>query len=451
MPTPLSDVVVVLPGLMGSVLSREGKDVWSASHGALLKAFVSGGEGFRSLTLRGDDVEDGVVATRVMSDVHLIPGLWKIDGYSGLVDWLARSFSLTEGKNLFAFPYDWRRDNRASAKTLDSQARGWLADWRKASGDDRARLVLVGHSMGGLVARYFLEVLEGWSLTRALVTFGTPHRGSLNALDTLANGVKKATFDLTGLARSLPSVYQLLPLYECYDSGSGALKRLEDSPGIPNVDPARVRAALQFHREIRDAVEQHRKLPEYRENGYGIHPIVGISQPTLQSARLEGPVVKLFESYQGRDDSGDGTVPRASATPDEVRQEGREAFASTRHAGLQNTESVRTQLEGILTGYEMPVYAPPAAMGLQVEDLYLSGEDVSVQVRCPAAVTPSVTIRREGDGAALCTQILGRSDEEWRTLNVPPPPPGVYRVEVTGGSLVEPVQDVFAVAPPAGQ
>ena len=42
-------------------------------------------------------------------------------------------------------------------------------------------------SMGGLVSRYFLEVLEGWRDARALLTFGTPYRGSLNALDALAS------------------------------------------------------------------------------------------------------------------------------------------------------------------------------------------------------------------------------------------------------------------------
>ena len=51
--------------------------------------------------------------------------------------------------------------------------------------------------MGGLVSRYFLECLEGWKDTKALVTFGTPYRGSLNALDGLANGLKKGPLDLS--------------------------------------------------------------------------------------------------------------------------------------------------------------------------------------------------------------------------------------------------------------
>ena len=76
------DVVVLLPGLTGSVLRRGGKDLWGPSVGTLLGAALRGGERLRPLVLREDPVDcddlgDGVVATRLFPDVHLIPGLWK--------------------------------------------------------------------------------------------------------------------------------------------------------------------------------------------------------------------------------------------------------------------------------------------------------------------------------------------------------------------------------------
>jgi triacylglycerol esterase/lipase EstA (alpha/beta hydrolase family) len=49
-----------------------------------------------------------------------------------------------------------------------------------------ARVVLICHSMGGLVARHYLEVLGGYKDAKALITFGTPHRGSIDALAYLA-------------------------------------------------------------------------------------------------------------------------------------------------------------------------------------------------------------------------------------------------------------------------
>ena len=65
---------------------------------------------------------------------------------------------------------------------------------------------------------------KGGKNTKALITFGTPYRGSLNALDGLANGIKKGPrglIDITTLGRQFKSLYQLLPIYECYDAGDG--------------------------------------------------------------------------------------------------------------------------------------------------------------------------------------------------------------------------------------
>jgi triacylglycerol esterase/lipase EstA (alpha/beta hydrolase family) len=52
-------------------------------------------------------------------------------------------------------------------------------------------VVLVGHSMGGLISRYYVEVLGGRNDTHAVITFGTPFYGSLNAIDFLLNGFSK--------------------------------------------------------------------------------------------------------------------------------------------------------------------------------------------------------------------------------------------------------------------
>ena len=93
------DVIVLLPGLTGSVLRKDGKDLWGPSAGSLLGAALSRGGRLDPLVLQEDPVErddpgDGVVATRLFPDVHLIPGLWKIDGYSRLSATLQSAFQL---------------------------------------------------------------------------------------------------------------------------------------------------------------------------------------------------------------------------------------------------------------------------------------------------------------------------------------------------------------------
>jgi hypothetical protein len=152
----VGDVVVLLPGILGSVLQVEGRDVWAPSKGALLRGLLSLGGSVKNLELTGvddidkDDLGDGVTAPRLMPDIHLIPRFWKIDGYTKIQEVLSDRFELTPELNWFEFPYDWRRDNRVAARQLAEQAPGWLDRWKEKSGNKDAKLVLLGHSMGGL-------------------------------------------------------------------------------------------------------------------------------------------------------------------------------------------------------------------------------------------------------------------------------------------------------------
>jgi hypothetical protein len=82
----LRDLVIAIPGITGSVLEKDGKAVWGWSGGTLWRTVASGAETIRALSLSGaddpslDDLGDGVRATKLMPDAHLIPGLWEIDG-----------------------------------------------------------------------------------------------------------------------------------------------------------------------------------------------------------------------------------------------------------------------------------------------------------------------------------------------------------------------------------
>ena len=187
----MGNVVVLLPGILGSVLQRDGRDVWAPTPGGAIRALWTLGRSLKDLRLDGDppdrdDIGDGVVATRLMPDVHLVPGLWGIDGYSAIAAMITGNFDVVPGRTFLQVPYDWRRDNRVAARKLAAVALPALHEQRKENPE--AKLIILGHSMGGLVARYFLECMDGWKDTRMLITFGTPYRGSLNALNFLANG-----------------------------------------------------------------------------------------------------------------------------------------------------------------------------------------------------------------------------------------------------------------------
>jgi pimeloyl-ACP methyl ester carboxylesterase len=456
----MPDVIVLLPGITGSVLKKNDKVVWGYSAGTIARALLTlGGSMETALALPHDDpavddLGDGIVAEALMPDLHLLPGIWKIDGYGRIADAIKSAFEVAEGRNFYTFPYDWRRDNRVAARRLRRAAQGWLAAWRQASGNPAAKLILIGHSMGGLVSRYYLECMEGWRDTRTLVTFGTPYRGSLNALDGLANGISKGPLDLSTVTRQFTALYQLLPIYECYDAGDGSLVRVGETRGIPNVDAAKAASALAFHREIEAAVAENEKLADYQAGRYTIYPVVGLAQDTSQSARREGGRVAMLPTYKGTVLDGDGTVPRVSAIPLELSQNPANAmYAGTQHGSLQNADAVVTHLIGLLSGQNLDLgaFRKGAQVALEVEDLFFADEPVAVRARPgkPGAKLRA-TLWRSGQTQPLASAAMEGAAGDWQRAELAPPGGGAYRVTVTGEG-VDPAEDSLVVMEGSGQ
>lgn len=454
------DVVVLLPGITGSVLANEkGKEVWSPSAGAIWRAITSLGDSIKDLELDPDGDPCGVTAPRLIPDITIIPGLIKIDGYTRIEHYLVGQLGLKPGKNYFPFPYDWRLDNRMNAQRLEKQTLDWLKGWRELSGAKDAKLVLVGHSMGGLVSRYFLECLGGWRHTRTLITLGTPHRGSLNALDFLVHGMKKGIgplgLDLSSLLRSFPSVYQLLPIYACIDTGQKeplTVATAAESGLLPHVQPDRASAARAFHREIEDAQKTNAKDDAYREQGYRLVPVVGIEQPTLQSATVKDGTVELLRSYAGDDMGGDGTVPRVSATPLEMSEARREVYAAEMHGSLQNADGPLVNIKGVLTAPDIDLLkfrraVMPTNLTLDLDDVVLPGEPLTVRARAGEG-NPTITAHLTNleNGQTLQEALARAGQSGWRQVELDLSP-GTWRVRIEAPDA-SPVTDLAVVVAP---
>jgi pimeloyl-ACP methyl ester carboxylesterase len=170
-----------------------------------------------------------------------------------------------------------------------------LDRWRQATKNQNAKLIFICHSMGGLVARYFLEVLGGRELTSKLITIGTPYQGSINALDAMVNGLflgfGPIGFSVDKLVRSFPAVHQLLPTYDCLDVGDGQLRNLSGRD-LPNVGKNEVTEALAFHSRIAVSIEKNSK--------YETFAIKGVDQPTSQSALLRNGKIEAIQCRDRR-------------------------------------------------------------------------------------------------------------------------------------------------------
>lgn len=473
---PLYDMVVVLPGITGSVLQKDGEDLWAISGRAAWRALRTLGDSLQQLRLDGGD-PGGIVATRLMPDAHVVPGLVKIDGYSATVAMVADTFDTLPGSvdedapaNFIEFPYDWRLDNRVNAAKLTQSVSRRLSRWREYSHNPGARVIFLAHSMGGLIARYHLEVLEGWRDCRALITFGTPYRGSLNSVDFLANGYKKLFLDLTDVMRTFPSMYQLLPIYRALRIGDDHV-RVAETPGLPGIDAALAQDALAFHREIEAKVDDHQTDREYLTRGYVLIPVVGTRQPTMQSAVFANDRLTVGAELPGWMDpllaDGDGTVPRASAIPIELSDAYRDSFAAERHSSLQCNRTVLDDIRGRLEQMQVrglrevrgpgenPAAAERPAIALDLDDLYLAGEPVTMAARLVNGGDSQGPLRARVEPVDAPASVplppveLSETTAGW-TYSMEGLPPGLYRAEVrtakAGPSAPTPVHDLFEVA-----
>lgn len=464
--TQLRDIVVLIPGILGSSLKKHNTDIWAVSGQAISSAIKTLGSSLDQLAIANEtgapDLGDGITAHRLIRDAHLVPGLLKVDGYTRIINLIDTEFDVvTKYKgtgNFLEFPYDWRRDCRVSAMKLKDFINTALPLWRQSSGVSDAKVILIGHSMGGLISQYYLEVLQGWADCKALITLGTPYRGSVLALNYICNGYKGMFCDLTDVLRSMNSVHQLLPIYKALKVNDKYKRVIAQS--LPGMDMIKAADAIKFHREIETAAKKNVKNPAYGNTRYKIFPIIGVRQPTIQSAEIvNGKVVANMNLPENIDQGlagGDGTVPQLSAIPIELSDEYSEVYFAERHSSIQSNASVlehvyqilkrlqTTGLKKIRGGTSLDVGGMPA-ISVDVEDLFLPDEPVRINAKL---------INVTGEIKVGVQSVKGHYQKEFDlvdgdTLEIEEKlPKGLYRLEVSAVSasnFVSPVHDLFEV------
>ena len=215
---------VIVPGIMGSGLLRADETrVWLNLRNAVGQYNLS-----LPFVLPLSESKDELRPGSLLGIEHRLPRMFGFTEYYDLLELLeAAGFQpakKTGGRGLVhhVFAFDWRRDLVESVRRLDETLEA-LAD---ARGDRSTRFNVVGHSMGGLIARYYLrygtaEPHAGMPVTWAgarriarMLLVAVPNAGSIHALEGMLYG-NRVGLSYTTLAASvtarMPSVYQLLP------------------------------------------------------------------------------------------------------------------------------------------------------------------------------------------------------------------------------------------------
>ncbi|MER6978653.1 esterase/lipase family protein [Streptomyces carpinensis] len=427
----IHDLVVFVPGILGTRLTRDGKDVWNQSKQALLslRSPAKAVEGLMLPPGIGDEAPDGpyaVEAGRLLKGPEALPGFLSCIGYPDVqaaLGWYdgERTGPGLHPKQFMVFPYDWRLSNRFTARRLKERIATALDEWRAiapgvypVAHDDPPKVVLMCHSMGGLVARYYLECLDGRQDARALVTLGTPFQGAAKAVRVLTGRamepgnlatralqrVLSVNERLATLARSFPSVAQLLPVYACVVNEDGNGRTWLKRAPVPDLPSELVREAFDFHEEITDAWERHQiglAAPPYR-----VHCFAGRAHPTVHGVVVgaDGSLAFPTGLDNDRDWGGDGTVPGGSAFASWVLEREDEAlWNGERHAGMAGAEALRHQLMAIRRSRPArQMLGSDADFGLEVPDMAVAGEPFTVRASGPTVTGRTLRARLTAPG-----------------------------------------------------
>lgn len=385
---PDRNPVIIIPGVLGSRLVDKGtgRIVW----GAFVDDFADPTEsvGARMISLpieRGmppEESYEAVEATGALDHLDLnlfglplsvaayrnILAVLGVGGYrdetlsgSGALDYGADHFTC------FQFAYDWRLDNATNARRLGAfieEKRDYVrGELLRRFGVDKTdiKFDIVAHSMGGLIARYFLRyggaalpsaneqpriTWAGAEYVERVILVGTPNAGSLDALHDLIEGTKLApltpTYD-AAIVGSFPSLYQMLPRGRhraLVNANTGQViddvldfelwKRMRWGLADPRREPMlrillpgvsdaaerreialkRLKASLDLARRFMNALD----IPATPPPGVDLYLFAGDAYPTRAGAEVSPATGELRYSRYG---PGDGTVLRASALMDE--------------------------------------------------------------------------------------------------------------------------------------
>jgi hypothetical protein len=449
----LEHLVLVVPGVLGSLLSdADGAPSWGPGLGDLARTMRW--PSALSLADHPNLVPSGLLPTIKLIPPFVVPGydrlVQRIDAaFAGVqVDLACPGRNRNLNANVVLFPYDFRVGVPAVAERLKAEIGIRLAGLTGAA--RHRRVIVVAHSLGGVVARYWLGPLGGWPDCRALITVATPHQGVPKALDWLLNGVRVKSMTLrsvTDVLREWPSSYDLLPSYPAVllpagqaTPASRPLRPLEMEPIAGSEFAPRVRRAAGTSAEIAAswaALTGRGEAP-------ALTVVLSRRHPTPNRAVLVGRQLRVT-----RDDPewlphcgwrGDGTVPAISAIPpefdgdhDDLRE------VPDRHQAMASASVI----VDIIRRYTRGATARPPGPKASAPGLDLEFDEVA-PARQPTALVAALsrdkragnpaaagelwlTVRRQAARAPVFRCRSWPSAGRWQ-ITIPPLGPGLYVV-----------------------
>lgn len=397
--------VIVVPGIMGSELKEGDRTIW----------------GFRSLRwyynvwtenqfsgLRLTDAErDGaygrVEPTALLQSPAFLPKFDKVNPYGELVKRLQGSAIHPDA--VATFPYDWRlpvsHNGALLACLIRRHSKAWsqhpaLRSHLAEHPERQMKVVVVAHSMGGLVAQH--AAVE--ARVDRIIALGTPWHGSAKTISAMAVGdMGRLPFPraaIRDLVTPMPSTYDLLPRWACV------------APHVPTNDPTRVDEHVitsllgdpQLFRDA-DAAYRARSVAATDDQAPEVVSMAGINQPTAGIVKFEsgggsagGADAVVTDRVYLRtengferdrlgnlvtvDSTGDGTVPHFSAS---LRSHTLRSLQRLQHDQLAYAAEGLVVASHLVDDSEEPQFlAGASGLGIRIPQILEVGSSLEVEL-----------------------------------------------------------------------
>lgn len=424
--------IVIVPGFGGSLLrsKQTGELVFiDFSQVPLLRPW-KWNDWFTTLLDRLKYPNDDLEPAGLVNDVVFLVPWAKQEHYGRLFEALEKigyhvdpeKYSEAE-RDVYAFPYDWRQDNRKSAGQLNEA----IERWRQHH--PGAEVWIIAHSNGGLVARWYIEKGGGKAHVRRLFLLGSPVDGAPKAMHIVFQGFDiflRRYFNLFGaqektrdLFRTFPALYQLLPTSNPFlrDPGNETVNLFERSKWLTDATQRGYLAdAKKFAEELG------------RETSVETMILFGRRKPTTTSGVVHFSAGDRWDHIDWSSmETGDGTVPERSAVA--LKTERQIPFAAS-HGDIYVAEPVLEVLAWELSDKQrQPDRAALVTARLTVifepdEDVYSPGEQINLW----ATIYENDPGGRPLSGASITVQMIWRGALPGAAEPVPAPSPAAVQL-----------------------
>ncbi|OAD90300.1 hypothetical protein A7A78_07070 [Aequorivita soesokkakensis] len=327
-PSGTKPIVVMLPGIMGSNLSQKDKEIW-LHYGRIL----TGGLVNLGYSNVNKIVADSVVKT----------------SYYKLYKWLSAKYDVV------VYPFDWRKPLPECASEFNIKIKSLLKVGQP--------IKIIGHSMGGLLARDFiLNHDDTWQDLKAskgfrMLFLGSPLGGSFRIPSVLfgedAIIQKLSKLDLfhtkEGLLKmfsKFPGILALLPLTTDPKNDFAKMETWENMRKyFGKLDwPLPLQSDLDYFKNYRDNILKKRDDIDYSSMVY----IAGKDKMTPCGYYLDEipPKKQLYFLYTSE---GDQSVTWASGIPKQLIETNAVYYSRVTHGALANEPDLFNAIEEILS------------------------------------------------------------------------------------------------------